>query len=78
MANRLLPIDTCAHCECFVSGWSRARSVYYCTNLQRVICAWETPRPPIPDDCPLEKAPDNDDGDDTRLVVAWAQLEEER
>ena len=59
MTPRLLPITTCGgNCESFVSGWSRARAVYWCTKLQRVICTWETPRPPIPDDCPLERAED--------------------
>ena len=60
MTPRLLPINTCGDCRAFVRTWDDARLVYVCASLKRVVCTWKTPRPPIPVDCKLEKASEDD------------------
>ena len=73
MNIRLLPINTCGDCRAFVRTWEGASIVYVCTVLQCTVCTWETPRPPIPDDCALPKA---GPGDDPLLVANAAILEQ--
>ena len=74
MSTRLLPITTCGDCRAFMRTWEGAIVVFVCTELCRTICTLSTPRPLIPDDCPLEEAMPADDGERPGLTVQPADL----
>ena len=75
MTTRLLPIATCGDCAYIVRTWEGASTIFVCGRLRgRTICSWMTPRPPIPEWCPLEEATSADDGDRAGLTVQTADL----
>jgi len=74
MTTRLLPIATCGDCIHIVRTWHGASIIFVCTTLDRAICSWMTPRPPIPEWCTLEEATPADDGDQAGLTVQPADI----